>query len=73
MLGLVDLYSAIQYVLFVAIVTALVRPLGGYMEQVFSRKQTVLDRFCLPVERLIYRTSSIQAALGCVRFISPSF
>ena len=54
-----DFYSAIQYVLFVAIVTALVRPLGGYMERVFSRKQTVLDRFCLPVERLIYRITFV--------------
>jgi potassium-transporting ATPase potassium-binding subunit len=55
----VDLYSAIQYVVFVAIVTALVEPLGGYMERVFSRKQTVLDRICLPVERLIYRITLV--------------
>jgi potassium-transporting ATPase potassium-binding subunit len=55
----VDFYSAIQYVLFVAIVTALVKPLGGYLEQVFSRKGTVLDRFCLPVERLIYRITAV--------------
>jgi potassium-transporting ATPase potassium-binding subunit len=45
--------------LFVVIVTALVRPLGGYMERVFSRKRTVLDRFCLPVERLIYRITAV--------------
>jgi len=55
----VDFYSAIQYMLFVVIVTALVRPLGGYMERVFSRKRTVLDRFCLPVERLIYRITAV--------------
>jgi K+-transporting ATPase ATPase A chain len=55
----VDFYSAIQYVLFVVIVTALVRPLGGYMERVFSRKRTVLDRFFLPVERLIYRITAV--------------
>ena len=54
-----DFYSAIQYVLFVVIVTALVRPLGGYMERVFSRKRTVLDRFFLPVERLIYRITAV--------------
>ncbi|MFZ1139709.1 MAG: potassium-transporting ATPase subunit KdpA [Candidatus Sulfotelmatobacter sp.] len=54
-----DFYSAIQYVLFVVIVTALVKPLGGYMERVFSRKRTVLDRFCLPVERLIYRITVV--------------
>jgi K+-transporting ATPase ATPase A chain len=55
----VDLYSAIQYGLFVAIVTILVKPLGGYMERVFSRQGTVLDRFCLPVERLIYRITAV--------------
>ncbi len=54
-----DLCSAIQYVVLVAIVTALVEPLGGYMERVFSRKQTVLDRVCLPVERLIYRITLV--------------
>ncbi len=53
-----DFYSAIQYLLFVAIVTLLVKPLGGYMERVFSRKQTALDRLCLPVERLIYRITA---------------
>jgi potassium-transporting ATPase potassium-binding subunit len=45
--------------LFVAIVTILVKPLGGYMERVFSRKRTLLDRLCLPVERLIYRISAV--------------
>ncbi|MGA3318158.1 MAG: potassium-transporting ATPase subunit KdpA [Candidatus Korobacteraceae bacterium] len=54
-----DLYSVLQYVLFVAIVTILVKPLGGYMERVFSRKRTLLDRLCLPVERLIYRLTTV--------------
>src|ERR1700674_2845757 len=54
-----DLYSAVQYVLFVAIVTILVKPLGRYMERVFSRKRTVLDRLCLPVERLVYRITAV--------------
>ena len=54
-----NLLSAIQYLLFLAVVTALVKPLGGYMERVFSRKQTALDRLCLPVERLIYRLGGI--------------
>lgn len=56
-----DLFSAIQYLLFLAIVTALVKPLGGYMERVFSRKHTHLDRLCLPVERLIYRISAVDS------------
>ncbi len=54
-----DLYTAIQFVLFVAIVTALVEPLGGYMERVFSRQQTALDRLCCPVERFIYRMVAV--------------
>ena len=54
-----DFYSAIQYVLFVGIVTILVKPLGGYMERVFSRQRTLLDRLCLPVERLIYRITAV--------------
>jgi len=55
----VDFHSAIQYVLFVAIVTVLVKPLGGYLERVFSRQRTVLDRLCVPVERLIYRITAV--------------
>ena len=54
-----DFYSALQYVLFVAIVTVLVRPLGGYMERVFSGQRTMLDRLCLPVERLLYRVTAV--------------
>jgi len=55
----VNLYSALQYVLFIVIVTALVKPLGGYMTRVFSHNRTALDRLCLPVERLIYRAASM--------------
>jgi potassium-transporting ATPase potassium-binding subunit len=55
----VDHFSAIQYLLFLAIVTALVKPLGGYMEGVFSRKHSALDRLCLPLERLIYRVAGV--------------
>jgi potassium-transporting ATPase potassium-binding subunit len=54
-----DRFSAIQYLAFLAIVTALVKPLGGYVERVFSRKRTILDRLCVPIERLIYRLSAI--------------
>jgi len=55
----VDFYSAIQYVLFLAIVTALVEPLGGYMARVFSRQCTAFDWVCLPIERLIYRITAV--------------
>jgi K+-transporting ATPase ATPase A chain len=55
----VDFFSGIQYVLFIFIVTALVKPLGRYMERVFSRKRTLLDRLCLPLERIIYRITGV--------------
>jgi K+-transporting ATPase ATPase A chain len=42
-----------------SIVTVLVKPLGGYMDRVFSRQRTALDRSCLPVERLIYRITFV--------------
>jgi potassium-transporting ATPase potassium-binding subunit len=54
-----DFYSAALYLLFLVIVTALVRPLGGYLERVFDRRPTFLDRVCLPVERLIYRITAV--------------
>jgi potassium-transporting ATPase potassium-binding subunit len=56
---MLDFYSAAQYVLFLVIVTVLVRPLGEYLERVFSRKSTILDRVCLPVERIIYRITAV--------------
>ena len=58
-----NVYSAAQYLLFVAIVTALVRPLGGYMQRVFTRQSTVLDRLCGPAERSIYRLTGIDPSV----------
>ena len=57
-----NLHSLVEYLLFLAIVTVLVKPLGQYMEKVFSAKRTALDRLCRPVERLIYRVSGIDPA-----------
>jgi K+-transporting ATPase ATPase A chain len=58
-----DRHSAIQYLAFGIIVTFLVKPLGGYMERVFSGKRTRLDRLCLPVERFIYRITVVDPAV----------
>ena len=58
-----DFYSAIQYVLFLAIVTILVEPLGGYLERVFSKQRTALDHLFLPVERLIYRITAVDPSV----------
>lgn len=54
-----DFYSALQYALFLIIVTACVQPLGQYLERVFSRESTALDRLRLPVERFIYRVTKV--------------
>jgi potassium-transporting ATPase potassium-binding subunit len=54
-----DPYAALQYAAFLLIVTALVEPLGGYLERVFSRAPTALDRLCLPLERVIYRITTV--------------
>jgi K+-transporting ATPase ATPase A chain len=57
-----NLSSAMQYLLFLGIVTTLVKPLGGYMERVFPEKRTALDRLCRPVERLIYRVGGVDSS-----------
>src|ERR1035441_6521348 len=54
-----NVYSAAQYLLFVVIVTLSVKPLGGYMDRVFSRRRTVLDPFGVPLERWIYRLAGV--------------
>ena len=56
-------YSITQYLLFIVIVTILVKPLGGYVERVFSGKRTALDRFFLPLEKLIYRVTRVDPAV----------
>ena len=58
-----NLFSAAQFLLFLTIVTAFVKPLGGYMERVFSKKKTALDRLCVPVERFICRVAGINSEL----------
>jgi K+-transporting ATPase ATPase A chain len=58
-----NMYSALQYLLFVVIITLCVRTLGGYMHRVFAGRRTVLDRLCVPVERWIYRLAGVDTAI----------
>ena len=51
-----SLHNLLQYALFLAIVTALVKPLGGYMQKVFSGRLGGLSR---PIETLIYRATGV--------------
>ena len=55
--------SAIQYLLFVVIVTVCVKPLGGYMHRVFAQRRTLLDRLCVPVERWIYLLAGVDPSV----------
>jgi K+-transporting ATPase ATPase A chain len=55
----VSLANVVQYAVFIATVTAVVRPLGGYLERVFSRAPTLLDRLLAPLERVIYRVTRV--------------
>jgi potassium-transporting ATPase potassium-binding subunit len=51
-----------QMLVYVAVLLALVKPLGWYMARVFEGKPCGLDRVMGPVERLIYRISRINPA-----------
>jgi K+-transporting ATPase ATPase A chain len=49
----------LQIALFVALVTGVTAPLGGFMARVFARERTWLDPVLRPVERLIYRLTGV--------------
>ena len=47
--------SLLQYSLFLIIVIALVKPVGGYIARVFEGKPTFLDPLLRPLESVVYR------------------
>jgi K+-transporting ATPase ATPase A chain len=49
----------IQIAIFCAIVTALVKPLGGYTTRVFNGERTFLSPVLRPVETVLYRVSGV--------------
>jgi K+-transporting ATPase ATPase A chain len=49
----------LQILAFCVIVTALVKPLGGYMTRVFNGNRTLLSPVFQPVETLLYRAAGI--------------
>lgn len=51
--------GVLQILLFFGVIVLLVKPLGTFMEAIFERKKTLLDRVFGPVERLIYRIIGI--------------
>jgi K+-transporting ATPase A subunit len=56
--------SALQYFLFLLVVAVLVRPLGGYLDRVLSRRKTMLDHLLAPCERWIYRLIGVDPAVN---------
>ena len=50
-----------QIGLFIAVLLALVKPLGAYMARVYEGKRLLLGRVLGPVERLVYRLCGVKA------------
>jgi K+-transporting ATPase ATPase A chain len=50
----------LEYIIFLALVVGLVKPVGLYIARVFERKPTFLDRALCPVETLLHRLFGIE-------------
>ena len=50
----------IQIIIYLVVLLALVKPLGGYMARVYQGERTFLDPVLGPVERLIYRLAGVR-------------
>src|SRR5271155_1685579 len=48
-----------QIFLFMAVILALTKPMGAFMECVYTRKKTYLDRVLRPIEKLVYKLTFI--------------
>ncbi|MDQ0470954.1 potassium-transporting ATPase subunit KdpA [Labrys wisconsinensis] len=49
----------IQILIFIALVVAVVKPLGGYMTRIFNGERTFLSVLLRPVERLFYAVAGV--------------
>ena len=49
----------LQIIVFLALVLAITKPLGVFMAKVFSRERTFLDPVSRPLERVMYRLTSV--------------
>ncbi len=52
--------SAVQVILYMGVLLALVKPLGAYMARVYEGKCVGIDKVLGPVERLLYRLCGIR-------------
>jgi len=57
-----DVWSLLQYSLFLLVVVLLVKPVGNYLARVFEGQKTFLDPALRPIENLIYRVARIDHA-----------
>ncbi len=48
-----------QIILYVAVILALTRPLGGFLTRVVTGERTALSPVLVPVERLLYRAAGV--------------
>src|ERR1700758_4954172 len=48
-----------QIAVFIALVLLVTKPLGVFMTRVFNREKTFLDPVLRPVERLVYRLTTV--------------
>ncbi|PDM38950.1 MULTISPECIES: potassium-transporting ATPase subunit KdpA [unclassified Geobacillus] len=53
-------YAILQFIVIFALLLALAIPLGRYLYVVFFKETSKLDRFFLPIEKIIYRASGIK-------------
>jgi K+-transporting ATPase ATPase A chain len=62
--------GVLQILFFLAVLLALVKPLGWYMARVYEGKSSGLDRVAGPVERLLYRLYGVdmQDEMGWKRY-----
>jgi K+-transporting ATPase ATPase A chain len=51
-----------QIAVLIALVGALVAPLGGYMAKVFAGERTIAHAWLAPIERVIYRMAGVDPA-----------
>lgn len=51
----------LQYLIFILLISLLVKPVGSYMAAVFQRQSTFADRVLVPVERLTYKLCGVDA------------
>ncbi|MBI1852959.1 MAG: potassium-transporting ATPase subunit KdpA [Planctomycetes bacterium] len=52
-----------QILLYLAVLVALVKPLGGYMARVYQGEPCGLDRVLGPVERILYRLCGVKSGV----------